>query len=310
MPGFGFDAADAGGQTLGMARIALVGPGAVGGVIAAWLCQTGRHEVTVCARRPLGALTVETPSGAVITANPAVLTDPARATPVDWVLVATKAYDAAGAATWLKGFAAQGAPVAILQNGIEHRERFTPYLPAAQLVPVMVDCPAERSEPGRIRQRGPAKMVVQDDAQGREFAALFTGTPVEVGLTPDLKSAVWRKLCVNSSGVINALVLQPAGAFRDEKLGDLLRAMVEECMAIGRAEGAVFEAGLADTILRSQHNAPPDAMNSIHADRAAGRPMEIDARNGVIVRLGRKHGIPTPYNQMAVALLEAMARGK
>ena len=36
--------------------------------------------------------------------------------------------------------------------------------------------------------------------------------------------------------------------------------------------------------------------------------MEIDARNGVIVRLGRKHGIPTPYNQMAVALLETMAR--
>jgi 2-dehydropantoate 2-reductase len=290
-----------------MARIALVGPGAVGGVIAAWLCQTGRHEVTLCARRPLGELTVETPSG-VIMARPAVLTDPAQTRPVDWVLVATKAYDAAGAALWLKGLAAQGAPVAILQNGIEHRERFTPYLPAAQLVPVMVDCPAERTEPTRIRQRGTAKMVVQDDAVGREFAALFAGTPVEVGLTPDLKSAVWRKLCINSSGVINALLLQPTAVFQDEKVGDLLRAMVEECMAVGRAEGAVFEAGLADTILRSQHNAPPDSMNSIHADRAAGRPMEIDARNGVIVRLGRKHGIATPYNQMAVALLEAMAR--
>jgi 2-dehydropantoate 2-reductase len=290
-----------------MARIAIVGPGAVGGVIAAWLCQTGRHQVTLCARRPLGELTVETPSG-VITAKPVVLTDPSQATPVDWVLVATKAYDAAGAALWFKGLAARGAPVAILQNGIEHRERFIEYLPAEQLVPVMVDCPAERTEPTHIRQRGTGKMVVQDDARGREFAALFAGTPIEVGLTPDLKSAVWRKLCINSSGVINALVLQPAGVFRDEKLGDLLRAMVEECMAVGRAEGAVFEAGLADTILRSQHHAPPDAVNSIHADRAAGRPMEIDARNGVIVRLGRKHGIATPYNQMAVALLEAMAR--
>ncbi len=51
-------------------------------------------------------------------------------------------------------------------------------------------------------------------------------------------------------------------------------------------------------------------MNSIHADRAAGRPMELDARNGVIVRLGRRHGIATPYNDMAVALLAAMARGQ
>ncbi len=290
-----------------MARIAIVGPGAVGGVIAAWLCSTGRHEVTLCARRPLGELHVETPQG-LLTARPAVLTAPELAKPVDWVLVATKAYDAAGAATWLKGLAARGAPVAILQNGVEHRERFTPYLPAEQIVPVMIDCPAERTDPTHIRQRGTAKMVVQDEARGREFAALFAGTPVEVSLTRDLKSAVWRKLCLNSSGVINALLLQPTAALHDEKLGELLRAMVRECMAVGRAEGAVFEEGLADTILQASRNAPPDSVNSIQADRAAGRPMEVDARNGVIVRLGRKHGIATPYNEMAVALLEALAR--
>ena len=290
-----------------MSRIALVGPGAVGGVIAAWLCSTGKHEVTLCARRPLGELHVETPQGPLV-AKPHVLIDPAAATPVDWVLVATKAYDAAGAAVWLKNLAANGAPVAVLQNGIEHRERFTPYLPAAQIVPVMIDCPAERADPTHIRQRGTAKMVVQDDTHGREFAALFAGTPVEVTLTADLKSAVWRKLCLNSSGVINALLLQPTAALHDEKLGELLKAMVEECMAVGRAEGAVFEDGLAERILQANRNAPPDSVNSIQADRAAGRPMEVDARNGVIVRLGRKHGIGTPYNQMAVALLEAMAR--
>ncbi len=291
-----------------MSRIAIVGPGAVGGVIAALLGQTGRHEVTLCARRPLAELTVETPGG-VIVARPRVLTDPALATPVDWVLVATKAYDAAGAATWLQGLAAQGAPVAILQNGVEHRERFAPWLPAAQIVPVMVDCPAERTSPTYIRQRRTGKMAVQDDARGREFVALLAGTPLEVTLTPDLKSAVWRKLCLNSSGVLNALILQPAGAMQDEKLGELVRLMVEECMAVGRAEGAVFEDGLPDKILQDYRTAPPDSVNSIHADRAAGRPMELDARNGVIVRLGRQHGIPTPYNLMAVALLEAMARG-
>ena len=171
-----------------MSRIAIVGPGAVGGVMAAWLSKTGRHEVILCARRPLGELHVETPNGLLV-ARPVVLTAPEQAGPVDWVLVATKAYDAAGAAAWLAGLAAKGAPVAILQNGVEHRERFAAYLPAAQLVPVMVDCPAERSSPTSIRQRGTAKMAVQDDAPGREFAALFAGTPVEVALTTDLKSA-------------------------------------------------------------------------------------------------------------------------
>jgi 2-dehydropantoate 2-reductase len=54
--------------------------------------------------------------------------------------------------------------------------------------------------------------------------------------------------------------------------------------------------------------APADSINSLHADRLAGRPMELDARNGVIVRLGQKHGIPTPANRMAVALIEAMGK--
>jgi 2-dehydropantoate 2-reductase len=45
----------------------------------------------------------------------------------------------------------------------------------------------------------------------------------------------------------------------------------------------------------------------MHADRIAGRQMEIDARNGAVVRFGRKHGIATPVNQMIVALLDAAA---
>jgi len=277
--------------------------------MAAWLSQNGRHEVTLCARRPLSGLTVETPGG-VITARPVVLTDPAQATAVDWVLVATKAYDAAGAATWLARLAAGGAPVAILQNGVEHRERFAQYLAPEQILPVMVDCPAERTEPSHIRQRGPARMTVADDAPGRTFAALFADTPVEVTLTADFKSAVWRKLCLNSAGIVNALLLQPAGVMRDEKISDLAKALIGECLAVGRAEGAVLDDGVPESIVQAYRSAPPDSVNSLHADRLAGRPMEIDARNGVIVRLGRKHGIATPCNQMAVALLEAMAKGK
>lgn len=290
-----------------MARIAVVGPGAVGGVIAAWLEKTGRHQVVLCARRPLGEIHVETPHGPLV-ARPTVLTSPEQATPVDWVLVATKAYDSAGAARWLKGLAAQGASVAILQNGVEHRERFAAFLPAAQLVPVMVDCPAERVTPTNIRQRGIAKMVVQDDALGKEFVALFSGTPVEVSLTADLKSAVWRKLCINAAGVISGLVLQPAGVMHDDQLGELSRQLVRECIAVGRAEGAVMDDSLTETVLQGYRAAPPDSLNSLHADRLAGRQTEIDARNGVIVRLGRKHGIATPCNQMAVALIETMTK--
>ena len=79
-------------------------------------------------------------------------------------------------------------------------------------------------------------------------------------------------------------------------------------MAVGRAEGAVIDDSHVEVVLQGYRNAPPDSVNSLHADRQAGRVTEIDARNGVIVRLGKKHGIATPCNQMAVALIEAMTR--
>ncbi|HEX5098580.1 MAG TPA: 2-dehydropantoate 2-reductase, partial [Polyangiaceae bacterium] len=82
-----------------MPTIAIVGPGAIGGILAAWLAQDPDNEVTVCARTAFDHLEVETPEGR-IAASPRVLTDPAHATPVDWVLVATKAYDTEAAARW------------------------------------------------------------------------------------------------------------------------------------------------------------------------------------------------------------------
>ena len=76
-----------------MARIAIVGAGAIGGVTAALLQQAGGHELLLCTRRPMSRLSVETPEG-FVTIQAAFVTEPKDAFAVDWVMVATKAYDA------------------------------------------------------------------------------------------------------------------------------------------------------------------------------------------------------------------------
>lgn len=293
------------GDTSRMARIAIVGPGAIGGVMAAWLTRCGRHDLVLCARRPLGELVVETPEE-TITVRAEVSTDPHKAPKVDWVLVATKTYDAAGAAEWFPALRVPHTPVAVLQNGVEHRERFAPWMDAADIVPVLMYCPAERLNSNRIRQRRAARIDVPDDSQAREFAALFAGVAVEVTPRTDFQTALWRKLSVNSVGALNALLLQPEGIFRDASVAEIARGLAGECVAVARAEGATLNANAVDEVLELYRQNPPDTVNSIHADRLAGRRMEVDARNGVIVRLGRKHGIPTPYNHMAVVLLETL----
>jgi 2-dehydropantoate 2-reductase len=288
-----------------MTRIAIVGVGAIGGVTAALLQQAG-HELLLCTRRPMSGLSVDTPDW-LVKVQASFITAPSEAFEVDWVIVAMKAYDVAGAANWLARLCSKGAPVAVLQNGVEHRERFAPYVPVEKILPVMVDCPAERQAPDKVRQRGVMHLKVPDNALGRDFVKLFSGTPADATTVPDFLSVVWRKLCFNSAGVLSALVLQPAGIVREEAMGDVALQIIRECAAVARAEGANLEENVAEVVLAAQRAAPADSINSMLADRQAGRPVEIDARNGVIVRLGRKHGIATPANSMAVALMAAMA---
>ena len=149
-------------------------------------------------------------------------------------------------------------------------------------------------------------LKVPDDALGRDFVRLFAGTTADASVVPDFLSVVWRKLCFNSAGVLSALVLQPAGIVRGEAMGEVALQIIRECAAVARAEGAHLEDNVADLVLAAQRAAPADSINSMLADRQAGRPVEIDARNGVIVRLGQKHGIATPSNSMAVGLMEAL----
>lgn len=287
-----------------MAKVAIVGVGAIGGALAGLLETAGGHEMTLCARRPLPQLTVKTLERE-FQVQARNITDPAQAEPVDWVLVATKTYDAAGAARWFPALCERGAPVAIVQNGVEHRERFAAYLNADKLLPVVIDCPVERAG-DTVLVRGAALMKVEDTALGRSFAALFDGSGARMELVDDFVSAMWWKLCVNSVGALNALTLKPSGVLRGESMHRLALAIVAECAAVARAEGARLDEAIGEEVMALYAKHPVDSVNSLLADRLAGRRMEWDARSGAIVRKGAQHGIETPLNRMATTLLEAI----
>jgi 2-dehydropantoate 2-reductase len=288
-----------------MSRIAVIGPGAIGGTVAAWLIAAG-HDVTLCARTPVATLTVSHPEGMLFSASP-VLTDPGRAGVADIVIVATKAYDAAATAPWLAALVGERTSVAILQNGVEHVARFAGLIDPARLIPAVVDIPAERTAPGVIVQRRAGTITLPEGAAARAFAALFADSPISATLTDDFRAVAWRKLTLNAAGIVSAITLQPAAIARDPNGATAMRVLAAECVAVGRAEGADLPDTLVDEVVESYRAADPASINSLHADRLAGRPMEIDARNGVIVRLGTKHGIATPANALAIALLSAAA---
>lgn len=288
-----------------MTTIAVIGPGAIGGTLAAWLAQNPALTVTVCARTPLDDIIVETPDG-TITARPVVLTDPAQAPVVDWVLVCTKTYDVEATKPWLAQLVGQGTRVAIVQNGVEHVRLFEHLVLGEQLVPVIINLPAARNAPGRMVQQRKGYIWAPSGDNGAALVGLFDQTDIEAVVAPDFVSRAWIKLCGNCGAIVPALTLRATGPVWSAELEAIVRGVAEECAAVGRAEGAAIDQKVVEgTVEMARTMGEGTRASSIHADRLAGNRMEVDARNGVIVRLGEKHGIPTPMNRVLVTLLAA-----
>jgi len=291
-----------------MSRVAVVGVGAIGGAVAAPLAASGRHEVVSCVREPFERLVVESPRQR-LEVQARCETDPARVAPAEWVLLATKAQDVPGAAKWLAELGRPGTVIAVLQNGVEHRERVTPFAGEAEVLPVVVELPAKRTAPGRIEMRGGARLTVPAGPRGQAFAELFTGTGIAVEVTADFATAAWRKLCLNAaSGALTALCSRPIEVMHEPGMAELALGIMRECLAVARADGADLPDSVADEILKRLLATPTGSGNSMLYDRLAGRPLELDARNGAIGRIGARYGVPTPLNGAACALLAAQER--
>lgn len=288
-----------------MAKIAIVGAGAIGCVVGAALLDAG-HDVCFCVHKPFARLAVNKRNEAVKAYSVPLHIRPAAVGEIDWMLLCVKAHQVPSAAPWL----ARAPRLAVLQNGVEHRDNVRPYAPAgAPVVPVVVNLPADRTAPGTAIWHSRAILTVPADESGRDFSALFAGSFIDARVSGDWLTVAWTKMCINAPGAILALTSQPMAVFRKRGVTGLARAILAECVAVGRAEGAHIEDALIDQQIGAflaEADKEPANGNSIYADRMAGRAMEWNARNGVIVRKGVQHGIATPASSAIVPLLSAL----
>ena len=288
-----------------MASVAVVGVGAIGAAMAAAVQAAGGHELVLCARRPVERVVVDLPDGSSVELTAPLLTDAGRVEgPADWVILAVKAHQTQGAADWLSALCGEATTVAVLQNGIDHAERVGPLVGAAQVLPVVNWCPVEPVEPGRVRQRDALRLAVPDGPAGEGLAALL-GHHAEVTVGGEFAREAWRKLCANAVSGVMPLAGRPAEIFALDDVREVARALARECAAVARAEGVDLSERDADDVIAWLEALPTDAGSSILADRLAGRALEWEARNGVIGRLGRRHGVATPVADTVSALLHA-----
>ncbi len=303
--------------------VAVVGAGGIGAFFAAHLLAAGKADVTLCVRTPFDELVVESELwGATLRSRPRVLVEPAdvRGTldpPVDWVLLATKAHQTGGAAGWLRELTGQGTTVVVLQNGVEQVERVLPLVaPGTRVVPGVVYSGVEPLAPGHVvhrtsgfvlvPERDPGQGVTPEDAA--RLAALFASERGIVRPVADVTTALWKKLCSNVvANGLTALTERRIEVLRRDDVRKVARALADECVEVGRAEGASVDDAFVATALDRMAAMPEGAGSSMLFDRLAGRPLEHDALYGAVTRAGLRHGIATPITDTVGALLAAVS---
>lgn len=291
-----------------MARITVIGPGAIGCAVGGALSDAG-HEVTFCARQPFTRLSVQKEGEAPKLYFANVVTAPEDVSGADWVFVSVKTYQVPAIAGWLKVAVGPGTKVAVLQNGVEQRENVAPFVPeGTAIVPVVIDLPVSRLAPGKVLWRRIAQAFVPDDDTGRDFCALFAGSFLTAEATADFVTRGWLKLCNNApSGAVLALTGQPMKVMKASGVAEVVRAILNETVAVGRAAGATIEDEVIERQMEAFLSAGGEEGNSMYQDRIAGREMEWNARNGVVVRKGAELGVPTPVSAALVPLLAALS---
>jgi len=305
-----------------MAKVAIIGCGAMGSVYAALMADAGHevHAITLwpdhAAAMAANGLRVEGASGdRTVRLRAATTTDGIG--PCDLVIIATKAFDVEAAARSAVPLLAQHTIVQTIQNGLGSAERVAPIVgPDRLAVGVVGGFGASLRAPGHVHHNG-MEMVRFGSYAGLPRGSLETGAAVwtsagfKVALFEDVRRMVWEKLIMNVTFSAPCCLtgLTIGEVMRNENAWRVALGCAEEAIAVARALGIRLEVGDPIEHIRHLGGRIPDARPSMLLDHLARRRSEIDVINGSIPREGRNVGVATPVNDTVVALVKAREAG-
>ena len=238
-----------------------------------------------------------------------VTTEPNAFADRDAVIVAVKAYATAAALAPLRGVLPAHALVASVQNGIDNAGTARAALPGARVIAGSTTQGVVLLGDGRVRtvNRGTTTFARDDSAApaSDDLAAAFVAAGLDARVADDVGLLLWRKLVIVAAiNPLGALTGSTNGAVvTGADLAPMARALAGEAAAVARAEGV--DPGDPWTALEAAARATAANRNSMLQDLDAGRPTEIDAISGAIVRRAHAHGIAVPLTETVLRLVRA-----
>ena len=305
-------------------KILIVGAGAIGSLLGALLEEGGLSvhlvarpaHVTAIANHGLqvsGArtrvvhldATVEVPSGL----------------PVDAAIVTTKTFDLAVATAELAR-AISPRPVLFVQNGLgilsvaQNALRSGGWSdPLPYAVRGVNSIPATYVGPGEVRETGVGEVLLPVPGEAgasagaaRLFRMLFEGARVPVEAVPEFEREVWRKALVNAAvNPVTAVHGVPNGELLKEPRRTEALELLGEALAVARAAGFGFTSEEVTRDFERIVRSTAANRSSMLQDLDRGRPTEVDAISGELLREAARHGLDLPATRGVIARVAALA---
>lgn len=304
-------------------RIAVVGPGGLGGRYAVLLALAG-EEVSVIARgshlqaiRERG-LVLRHLDDEIARVEVAATNEPGDVGPVDLVLFCVKTYDLEIAAERARPLIGDSTTVLPIQNGVTSGEQLGQILGEKAVIGGTTYADGNVVEPGVVsfgHSKAPlifGELAGGENERNRRIKQTFDQAELESELSKTMPLVVWEKfVVVCATSAVLAILRLPLGyVFSVPECGELLLGVMEEVEALAHAKGIGLEHGVARRRFEYlKENAAPSMRSSQLNDILNGKRLELEALSGTAVRLGEELGVPTPMCRFCYAALKPYVDG-
>jgi 2-dehydropantoate 2-reductase len=288
-------------------KIAVIGAGGVGGYFGGRLAQAGIDTTFIARGASLQALRtrglrVDSVNGDFALDRVQATADPATVGPVDAIFVTVKAWQIPEAAAGLKPMLGPGTVVVPLENGIDAPDVLAELLGREHVAGGLCAIVSFLAAPGHVKHVGYDPLVMFGELDNRRSERLerlrdtLVRADVKAEIPADIHHSLWTKfLFIATLSGVGALTRVPVGAWREvPELRAMADASLREVVALAHARGVDLGADPVAKTWERYDAMPPASTSSMQRDIMEGKPSELDAQLGAIVRLARESGVPAP----------------
>lgn len=287
-------------------NIGVVGAGSVGSVLISYLYPAYREQFCLLASGERAERLRK--SGICIndeTLTPTVYSDASQDIALDLLIIAVKSYSLNSVIDDIRPLLCKNTVILPLLNGITATERLQEAFPKNRvLYGVMIRTDAHRTghkvyytTPGEVQLGYAYNNPVSPEVS--EICEYLRNAGINANIYEDMKRIQWRKWMLNTGGSQAAVEIGvECGYFEQvDEIVEIIRLCIDEIVELAKAEKVNITTEDRDDIIKFLLGYPAHKKMSMLQDVEAGRPIEIEEYAGTVVRLGKKHKIPTPANR-------------